>query len=286
MRVSPCVLIMVCLGLPLCAVSGDPPAVDQRCGENGNNQTLIATVFGKSLSVEQLTPADIEIKRGELARGEFDEWLRNCRGSRIYQAIWRQVLPRYVEREMISVTKEELAAIARTVDLRLKSAPEPPPGITFTEAERKGIMVAWARASLMDWKVCKSLYEKYGGRVGIGSLGAWTAFGGQTALLREHHKAGEIKFHDVELEAAFWQHTRIKNFADAYPEGERLKRLLATPPYLENQVDLESPPKKSESGDVVRPADNPEHRRPDEQSVAPQARASGGLHSALFTAAL
>ena len=94
-------------------------------------------------------------------------------------------------------------------------------------------MVAWSRASLMDWKVCKSLYEKYGGRVGIGSLGAWTAFDGQNALLREHHKAGDIKFHHAEMEKAFWQHTKIKNFADAYPSGERLKLLLATPPYLD-----------------------------------------------------
>ena len=37
----------------------------------------------------------------------------------------------------------------------------------------------------------------------------------------------------AEMEKAFWDHTRIKNFADAYPKGERLKKLLATPPYLQ-----------------------------------------------------
>ena len=82
--------------------------------------------------------------------------------------------------------------------------------------------------------MCKSLYEKYGGRVGMGSLGAWTAFDGQNALLREHCEAGDIKFHDAEMEQAFWEHTRIKNFADTYPTGERLQRLLATPPYMRN----------------------------------------------------
>ena len=98
----------------------------------------------------------------------------------------------------------------------------------------------------MDWKVCKSLYEKYGGRVGIGSLGAWTAFDGQNALLREHYKAGDIKFHDAEMEKAFWEHTTIKNFADAYPTGERLKRLLATPPYMWDQADNNSADKAKE----------------------------------------
>lgn len=231
--IAPFVLIMISLGPQFSAVKGDSPAVAPRSDEGGRNQTLIATVFGKPVSLEQVIPPGEEVKRGERARGEFDEWLRKYGGRRIYETIWRHVLQSYVESEKISVTEEDLAAIAASVELRLKLTPEAPSGTTFTAAERKGIMVAWARASLMDWKVCKSLYEKYGGRVGIGSLGAWTAFDGQNALLREHYQAGDIKFHNAQIEEAFWQHTRIKNFADAYPEGERLKLLLARPPYLQ-----------------------------------------------------
>jgi hypothetical protein len=88
----------------------------------------------------------------------------------------------------------------------------------------------------MDWKVCKSLYEKYGGRVGMGSLGAWIAFDAQNALLREHHKAGDITFHHAEVEKAFWERATAKTFADTYPKGERLKRLLATPPHLRDRA--------------------------------------------------
>jgi hypothetical protein len=204
----------------------------QRDQETGNKQTLIATIFGKPLYLEQVTPEDIEVKRKALPPAEFDKWLREYRGRRTYENIWSAVSQTYVQREKLSVSDEELAAIAESVDRRLKPAPK---DTTFSPEERKGIMVAWGRASLMDWKVCKSLYEKYGGRVGIGSLGAWTAFDGQNALLKEHIKAGDIKFHHAEMEEAFWQHTRIKNFADAYPTGERLKQLLATPPYLRNQ---------------------------------------------------
>lgn len=232
MRVSSCVLILVFLGLQVRADNEGTPRVDPSGGDVRNNQTLIATVFGKPLYLEQVTPASVEVKRRELPRGEFDEWLRIYRGRRTYENIWGHVLRKYVEREKLSVTEEEFAAIAKSVERRLKSAAEPPKGTTFTPAERKGIMIGVRRAILMDWKVCRSLYEEYGGRVGIGSLGAWTAFDGQNALLREHHKAGDIKFHHAEMEKAFWQHTKIKNFADAYPKGERLKRLLATPPYL------------------------------------------------------
>jgi hypothetical protein len=152
------------------------------------DQTLVATIFGKPLYLKDQTAAT-EAKRKELPRAEFDEWLRWYRGVRVYGAVWREVLPKYTEREKISVTKEDMDGIAASVDRRLKSSPELLKGTTFTPKERKGVMVAWQRGSLMDWKVCKSLYEKYGGRVGIGSLGAWTAFDGQNALLREHYKA-------------------------------------------------------------------------------------------------
>ena len=195
------------------------------------DRILVATVFGKPLYLKE-QPVETDAKRKELPLAEFDEWLRTYQGVRVYGAVWREVLSKYSEREKITVTNEELGAIAASVERQMKSAPQPQIATSFTPEQRKGIAIFWQRGSLMDWKVCKSLYEKYGGRVGLGSLGAWTAFDGQNALLREHHEAGDIKFHDALMEQAFWEHTKIKNFADTYPTGEPLKRLLATPPYM------------------------------------------------------
>jgi hypothetical protein len=217
---------------------GQAPADNAANGSNfpGDKEAavdriLVATVFGKPLYLQE-QPVESDAKRRELPPAEFDEWLRSYQGLRVYGAVWREVLLKYSEREKITVTNEKLAAIAASVERQLKSASEPKIATTFTPEQRKGIAIAWQRASLMDWKVCKSLYAKYGGRVGMGSLGAWTAFDGQNALLREHHEAGDIKFHDAEFEQAFWEHARIRNFADTYPTGERLQRLLATPPYM------------------------------------------------------
>jgi len=226
------VLIVVFASVHVWADDDVAAAVDPGGGKAGDGRTLIATVFDEPLYLEQVTPASAEVKRKELPRGEFDQWLRKYRGRRTYESVWHAVLRRYVEREKIGVSEEEMAGIAKSVERRLKSMPELPKGTTLTPEQRKGVMVAWTRASLMDWKVCRSLYEKHGGRVGIGSLGAWTAFDGQNALIREHYEAGDFTFHHAEMEEAFWQHTKITNFADAYPKGERLKRLLATPPYL------------------------------------------------------
>ncbi len=230
MRAMPICLIVAIA----CAASGAAPAANQHDQEPGKKQTLIATVFGEPLYLEQVTPENLESKRKELPAAEFKKWLRDSRGKRVYEKVWSAALERYVKREKLSVSDEELAAIAESVERRLKASPESQKDSTFSPAELKGVMVAWLRASLMDWKVCKSLHEKYGGRVGIGSLGNWTAWDGQNALLGEHHKAGEIKFENAELEAAFWQHTKTKKFADAYPTDDRLETLLAKPPYLQD----------------------------------------------------
>lgn len=208
------------------------PMAQPSRGDADRKQTLIATVFGEPLTLEQMTPAEAETKRKDLPQGKFDEWLRGYQVARTYDNIWAAVNKKYIEREKLDVSKEELDAIVKSVERRMKSEPEQPAGTTPTPAEKKGISVAWARASLLDWKVCKSLYEKYGGRVGMGSLGSWIALDGQNALLKEHLKAGDIKFHHAEFETAFWKYSIREHFADSYPKGERLKQLLGTPPYL------------------------------------------------------
>jgi hypothetical protein len=250
-------LITAFLMIPAMSASAQPtqngPTSDWSSGDNGDKQTLIATAFDEPLYLEQLTPAEAEVKRKELSHTEFEIWLRSVQGARTYDNIWAAVSRRYVEREKLDVKQDEIDAIVKSVEQRMKSEPEQPAGTTPTPAEWKGISVAWARASLLDWKVCKSLYEKYGGRVGMGSLGAWTALDGQYALLREHLKAGDIKFHHAEMENAFWKYAQRVHFADTYPKGDRLKYLLSTPPFSWSDESLATAP---HSGTIVSHIDS------------------------------
>lgn len=229
-------------------LKGDPSA-----GDGGNKQTLVATVFGEPLYLEQMTPVEAEVKRKELPQGKFDEWIRGYQAARTYDNIWAAVNKKFKEREKLDVSKDEFDAIIKSVEQRMKTEPEQQAGATPTPAEKKGISVAWARASLIDWKVCKSLYEKHGGRVGMGSLGSWTALDGQHALLKEHLKAGDIKFHHAEIENAFWKYAQREHFADTYPKGERLQHLLATPPFMWADRSLAS---AGHSGTIVSHVDS------------------------------
>ena len=90
----------------------------------------------------------------------------------------------------------------------------------------------WQHASLTDWVLTKSLYERYGGRVGYGSLGLWLAADGRNQLIKDYQKSGEIRIDDAGIAQALWKEATKPNFADVYPKGEHLKRLLAHPPHL------------------------------------------------------
>ncbi len=208
------------------------PTSDRSGGDSSGNKTLIAMVFGEPLYLEQFTPAEAEVKKKELPTADFNKWLIEYRAARLYDFLWAAVIARYIEREKIGVSDDEFAALEKSVDQNLKSRPGGPDESPFPSLEERGIAKAWSRAVLIDWKVCKSLYEKYGGRVGTGSLAAWIALDGQHALLKEHHKAGDIKFHNADMEAAFWKYAQREHFADTYPTGEQLRQVLATPPHL------------------------------------------------------
>lgn len=229
------------------------PHLSQTTSDSHNKRTLAVTLFGEPLYLEALTPAEADVKRKEFSPQEFNDWLRSYQVARMYDHIWGTVCRRYREREKLDVSDEEFATLTKSVEQSLISRSGGPDDSPFPSLEDRGIANAYSRAVLIDWKICKSLYEKYGGRVGMGSLGAWIALDGQHALLREHHQAGDIKFHDADMEAAFWKYAQREHFADTYPTGEQLQQLLATPPFLRTG---ESRVKAGHNGAIVSHIDS------------------------------
>ena len=224
---------------------------EQGEGKGRGTRSLIAQVFGEQLYLEQFTPPEADAKRKELTPEKFHAWLFEFQAARVYDKDWGSARKKYIEKENLGVTKEELDAIVRSVELQMMYEPQRTDIPGLGPAEAKGIRVALTHASLIDWKVCKSLHEKYGGRVGIGSLGSWTALDGQFSLMQEHLKAGDIRFHHVDLENAVWKYAQRERFADAYPVGDSLKRLLRNPPHLQALQNGEAarPSRSVESGE-------------------------------------
>ena len=141
----------------------------------------------------------------------------------------------------LTLKEEWLAALAKLAWQKIQEKHPVHFERTFSEEERFGMSYAWQQASMQDWLLTKSLYERYGGRVGFGSLGLWLAPDGRNELIKEAIEAGNFKIHDPELERAFWENANKKNFADAYPTGGDLKRLLSQPPQLWEYADGSKP---------------------------------------------
>ncbi len=77
------------------ASEGPPESVQAHTDDSANSivdpgdekvvedKTLVVTVFDKPLYLEDLTPAQAEVKRKELPQAEFDQWLRQFRGAEL-----------------------------------------------------------------------------------------------------------------------------------------------------------------------------------------------------------
>jgi hypothetical protein len=187
----------------------------------------VATIFGTMVHLDQLEPSESELMQKGLAKDELANKRLALQGENLLRIISRRAIEDYVRRERIEMSQEMASQLWDEVQKRdLPATPE------ISEQEQRRAAYAMSILSLKDWLVCKSLYERYGGRVGMGSLGMWIAVDGRNELLREYLKKGSIEIKDAELEKAFWKAANKPNFADAYPQGDVLKRLMASPPQL------------------------------------------------------
>lgn len=187
-------------------------------------RTLVATLAEESIYLDQLESPRID---GAIT----DDTQRLQRRAEILlQLATRKVTGDYRIREKLELKPEWLESLAK---IAWKGSREKPGGhYQGTHELRYIVSYAFAHASMHDWLLTKSLFERYGGRVGFGSLGLWLAPDGRNALIREAIEAGTFKIHDLQTEKAFWDAANKKNFADAYPTGDDLKRLLSYPPHL------------------------------------------------------
>lgn len=154
--------------------------------------------------------------------------------NRLLEFVTPRLTADYRAREKLTLKEEWIEALAKRVWRSVQEKPQTNFDEQYSEEERFGMSYAWQLASMQDWLLTKSLFERYGGRVGFGSLGLWLAPDGRNALIKEAIEAGNFKILDPELEKEFWVNANKKNFADAYPTGEDLKRYLSYPPQLGN----------------------------------------------------
>jgi hypothetical protein len=124
-------------------------------------------------------------------------------------------------------TDEEVRAVVTMLqETRQRQPPSPVP---VREMEMEPLFQMFGYGMVHDWKTSKALYEKYGGRVGFGSIGGSSPIEARKAYLQERHKAGDFVIVDRAFENEFWRLAGDDREADVVLSGERLKDHLQHP---------------------------------------------------------
>ena len=132
----------------------------------------------------------------------------------------------YCEKAGISVGEEDLKEYCRR---------QLPGDVPFEEAWAQWApgggqwrMRKLALAQLTMWKLQKSLFERYGGRVARVGGAQPQAFDAMCAYAAEREAAGDFTFHDARLEIRFWECLRAPK--DPLVSGEDARALIAEHP--------------------------------------------------------
>jgi len=203
------------------------------------DRTKLATVFGKSIfSDSVVVSTEVNRQRTRLGEEEFDQWLQSHRGQRLFLAINAALLQQYAKVNGLVPTDNEIDAWMQQAQEAARgndnASKDPGPN------EEKFLRL-FAYACILDWKTSKALYEKYGGRVGIGSLGACMAFDARTNFFREQHRVGRFRIHDPALRTLFWNAAADEAYADTVFEGDRAKEFFERRPRWQADEQPERP---------------------------------------------
>ena len=188
---------------------------------------LVVTVLDKPIYLDQITPSEAAAKRKELSDADYQRWLREYRAGRLVSSVSGRVLKEYAIREKLKPSDEEIDALIAAAERKQAENVE-----GDKEARQKlALQAFWVRGSSYEWRTAKALHEKYGGSVAISSFGACTSFEGRNAIFKDYADAGDIKFHDADLERAFWEKTKDERIQDVTLRPERVAEHFAVAPW-------------------------------------------------------
>lgn len=183
-----------------------PWMVAAQVPQSGSLVTILGT--NTMFSAEELSagPSEMAIKAAQerLPEEQLSSW-RECYGLHVLIAtIQDTLLQKYIQDNHLEATEEEIADFIRI-------SHEPPPQFGMSLADMPDLSEderleaeAHAKAEISLWKLHKSLYKQYGGRIAKTTLGTF-AMEALYAYIRECEQKELFTVHDASLRELFWQ---------------------------------------------------------------------------------
>jgi len=168
-----------------------------------------------------------------IAATVYGEALRAADAAELQSMIVTRVLDRYAAERYLGVEGAELTAFVD--NMRRGMAAEgltADEGLTPEEKEEVDAMRReLGRAMIRQWKVNKSLYKTYGGRIIYQQLGP-EPLDAYRQYFEERQAAGDFTFDSPAMEAQFWDYFRNESRHDFMePGGVDESHAFTTPPW-------------------------------------------------------
>jgi hypothetical protein len=112
--------------------------------------------------------------------------------------ILRPLMQRFAEQERLTASDAEVAELESALQL-----PPPPPGLSDAD---KAMLRELPRSMVLQWKVSKALYQRYGGEVIFQQANPMEPVGAMRRFLEEQEKAGAFEIYDAGERKRFYDY--------------------------------------------------------------------------------
>jgi heat shock protein HslJ len=165
----------------------------------------------------------------------FGEEIRTADAGELQDAILTRVFDRYAAEHGLAAGEAEIDAFVENMkrgmaESGLTAADDlTPEEAAEVDAMRRGM----GRAMIRQWKINKSLYESYGGRIIYQQLGP-EPLDAYRQYLEERRDTGDLAIGDEAMAEGFWRYFTDDSIHDFMePGSEDEARAFATPPWEE-----------------------------------------------------
>jgi len=170
-------------------------------------ESVVAMVGSHKITLFDITPHQEDAKNREVDIGRADSVGSNLnyRGERLVEIVLGELYSRYARQMNIEPTSAEINLCLSKMEA------------TDQDEDDK----RWARSFVLNEKVSRSLWNKYGGRVVLSSLGFTYPIDAVKEFMKQKESEGAFKILDESLRPVFWKFVLYADMGDAIvPEKE------------------------------------------------------------------
>jgi len=173
--------VLACTGFKAAAQAKGPAALEQP----------VARVLKENISLKQVEIGDRERRdaQRQYKGAEYEKWLRDYRTEKMVSLILNPLLREYARERGITASVKEINSLSRAV---------------YGKRIARGAIRTIAEATVIQWKVSKSLYQQYGGTVIFQQANPLEPVGAYQKFLEEQEQKKAFEIFDPQLRAAFW----------------------------------------------------------------------------------